>query len=131
VNSGRTRADYINVNAGGTWGKGQGQILALLKKIEPTWKQMSNVTDFGFSLDPGEQRHLDIGTLPLPPRFNPPLKSEGPTREEFISGDVTTIIFALGTYKDVFDKLHVVVDCGAHTLGRPDFISCYAGNRHY
>lgn len=129
VNSGRTRADYVSVNGGSYWVRGS-NVSRLLEQIESGWP-LNNVIDFGFSLDPNEPpRHLNIGVLPLPPNGFPP-EAAIPTREEFISGDITTVIYALGTYKDVFGKSHYVVDCGAHIPGRSDFLSCFAGNRHY
>ena len=87
-------------------------------------------------MDPNEPpRHMIIGLSPLPPPElikNLPKGTKLPTREEFLSGDVTTVVSATGTYRDVFGKVHAVADCAAHFLGsKGAFISCFSSNRHY
>jgi hypothetical protein len=130
VNTGRTRADQVTVDGGEYWVQGH-DVMALLNQVGQ-FSGRAIPSELGFSIEPSEPaRHLVIGLQPLPPPGFP-AKAKLPTRDEFASGDVTTLIYAIGVYRDVFGKTHRVVDCGAHyPASNGNFISCFAGNRHF
>lgn len=130
LDTGRTPADQVTVDGGEYWERGQ-DVRAFLNQIGQ-FPGRTLPSELGFSIEPSEPaRHLVIGLQPLPP---PGLPKEAtlPTRDQFATGDVTTLIYAIGVYRDVFGKTHRVVDCAAYFQeSNGNFISCFSGNRHF
>ena len=131
VNVGRTRADQVTVDAGAYWVRGH-DVLALLNQVSSQFGGRTIPNEFGFSIEPNETPHnIVLPIQPLPPP-GMPKEAKLPTREEFVSGDVTTVLYVIGSYRDVFKNIHRVVDCGAHfPASKGAFISCFSSNRHY
>jgi hypothetical protein len=133
VNTGKSRADWISIIPVAAWVSGPDVTKLINQQAQGLGTIRPN--KFGFSLESTDPpRHVVTQTQslpPVPPEGIPPLK-EVPTREEFISGNVSTMIYVIAAYRDVFGNTHSVVDCGAHfPAGGASFISCFAGNRHY
>jgi hypothetical protein len=139
VNSGRTRADAINILSSFDWTLATGKAVTIPR--DPYGDEGWAVSDFGFSLEPTDPpKHLSMYAISIPPireitrkyKSNPPEQEDEPklpSGDDFLSGRFYAFVYVVGTYKDIFGKPHHVSDCV--TYSGTGFQSCFSSNRRY
>jgi hypothetical protein len=109
-NVGPTRAESVSLVQGFRWIPGRDVISAATNPGSMMYP--NSPSDFGFALDPAEQRHIEMPIAGADPSdFPENARAWLPTSAQLISGEFTSVIDVTATYKTIFGRTQHVGDC--------------------
>jgi hypothetical protein len=125
-NIGPTRAEMFTIFPTFSWAPSGGQLGVTADPEKNMLYDQPN--EFGFTLAPEEQRHINIpirGVDPL--RFPENARASLPTAAQLISGDFTSVVLITAAYKTIFGRIEHVGDCALYDR-QQQFRHCWGGD---